>query len=109
MGLSVMIITLLLLLTIHICIIILGIAGQENFSNTEGGALRFPEQLAGRRDSVSSLDSTMSSSLTASQTDLPEQYEVIKQQKDIIEHGIELWGPFHSFVVWMNTLKVTLW
>uniref|UniRef100_H2SHY2 ARF guanine nucleotide exchange factor 2 n=1 Tax=Takifugu rubripes TaxID=31033 RepID=H2SHY2_TAKRU len=51
-----------------------------------------PDQLAGRRDSVSSLDSTMSSSLPASQTDLPEQYEVIKQQKDIIEHGIELFN-----------------
>lgn len=69
---------------------ILGVAGQENLSNTEGGALRLPEQLAGRRDSVSSLDSTVSSSLPASQTDHPEQYEVIKQQKDIIEHGIEL-------------------
>uniref|UniRef100_A0A674NER5 ARF guanine nucleotide exchange factor 2 n=1 Tax=Takifugu rubripes TaxID=31033 RepID=A0A674NER5_TAKRU len=66
--------------------------GQENLSNTEGGALRLPDQLAGRRDSVSSLDSTMSSSLPASQTDLPEQYEVIKQQKDIIEHGIELFN-----------------
>lgn len=84
---------------------ILGVAGQENLSNSEGGALRLPEQLAGRRDSVSSLDSTMSSSLPASQTDLPEQYEVIKQQKDIIEHGIELWGPFQSLVVWMNTLS----
>lgn len=90
MGLSVMIITLLLLLKMHRCILILGIAGQENLSNTEGGTLRLPEQLAGRRDSVSSLDSTMSSSLPASQTDLPEQYEVIKQRKDIIEHGIEL-------------------
>ncbi|TNM86324.1 hypothetical protein fugu_006554 [Takifugu bimaculatus] len=66
--------------------------GQENLSNTEGGALRLPDQLAGRRDSVSSLDSTMSSSLPVSQTDLPEQYEVIKQQKDIIEHGIELFN-----------------
>lgn len=66
--------------------------GQENQPevNTEGGALRLPEQLAGRRDSVSSLDSTVSSSVPASHTDLPEQYEVIKQQKDIIEHGIEL-------------------
>lgn len=69
-----------------------GFAGQENHAevNTEGGALRLPEQLAGRRDSVSSLDSTVSSSVAASHTDLPEQYEVIKQQKDIIEHGIEL-------------------
>lgn len=71
---------------------ILACAGQENHPevNTEGGALRLPEQLAGRRDSVSSLDSTVSSSVPTSHTDHPEQYEVIKQQKDIIEHGIDL-------------------
>lgn len=71
----------------------LACAGQENHpeASTEGGgALRLPEQLAGRRDSVSSLDSSVSSTVPASHTDLPEQYEVIKQQKDIIEHGIEL-------------------
>uniref|UniRef100_A0A672UCQ9 ARF guanine nucleotide exchange factor 2 n=1 Tax=Strigops habroptila TaxID=2489341 RepID=A0A672UCQ9_STRHB len=49
----------------------------------------------GRRSSVSSLDSTVSSGVgsvgtqTAVQDD-PEQFEVIKQQKEIIEHGIEL-------------------
>uniref|UniRef100_G3NJX2 ADP-ribosylation factor guanine nucleotide-exchange factor 2 (brefeldin A-inhibited) n=1 Tax=Gasterosteus aculeatus aculeatus TaxID=481459 RepID=G3NJX2_GASAC len=48
--------------------------------------------LAGRRDSISSLDSTVSSSMALSQADHPEQYEVIKQQKDIIEHGIELFN-----------------
>lgn len=47
----------------------------------------------------------MFSSLPASQTDLPEQYEVIKQQKDIIEHGIELWDPFQAFVVWNNCFE----
>lgn len=51
--------------------------------------MKLPEHLAGRRDSVSSLDSTVSSSMQ-SQPDHPEQYEVIKQQKEIIEHGIEL-------------------
>lgn len=64
--------------------------GQEHPSDNEGGELKLPEQLAGRRDSISSLDSTVSSSVALSQADHPEQYEVIKQQKDIIEHGIEL-------------------
>uniref|UniRef100_A0A674C395 ARF guanine nucleotide exchange factor 2 n=1 Tax=Salmo trutta TaxID=8032 RepID=A0A674C395_SALTR len=39
-----------------------------------------------------SLDSTVSSSVQSSQPDHPEQYEVIKQQKDVIEHGIELFN-----------------
>ncbi|KAI3357087.1 hypothetical protein L3Q82_015558 [Scortum barcoo] len=66
--------------------------GQEHPSDSDGGELKLPEQLAGRRDSISSLDSTVSSSVPASQADHPEQYEVIKQQKDIIEHGIELFN-----------------
>ncbi|KAM9855174.1 brefeldin A-inhibited guanine nucleotide-exchange protein 2, partial [Aulostomus maculatus] len=66
--------------------------GQEHPSDNEGSELKLPEQLAGRRDSISSLDSTVSSSVAASQADHPEQYEVIKQQKDIIEHGIELFN-----------------
>ncbi|KAM8754128.1 brefeldin A-inhibited guanine nucleotide-exchange protein 2 [Acanthopagrus schlegelii] len=66
--------------------------GQEHPSDSEGGELKLPEQLTGRRDSVSSLDSTVSSSVPISQADHPEQYEVIKQQKDIIEHGIELFN-----------------
>lgn len=75
-----------------LCPVYCGFIGQENQGNgnTEGGALRLPETLTGRRDSVSSLDSTVSSSVPASHTDLLEQYEVIKQQKDIIEHGINL-------------------
>ncbi|XP_067384110.1 brefeldin A-inhibited guanine nucleotide-exchange protein 2 isoform X1 [Channa argus] len=66
--------------------------GQEHPSDNDGGELKLPEQLAGRRDSISSLDSTVSSSVTVSQADHPEQYEVIKQQKEIIEHGIELFN-----------------
>uniref|UniRef100_A0A671WXQ0 ARF guanine nucleotide exchange factor 2 n=1 Tax=Sparus aurata TaxID=8175 RepID=A0A671WXQ0_SPAAU len=66
--------------------------GQEHPSDSEGGELKLPEQLTGRRDSISSLDSTVSSSVPISQADHPEQYEVIKQQKDIIEHGIELFN-----------------
>ncbi|XP_029010940.1 brefeldin A-inhibited guanine nucleotide-exchange protein 2 [Betta splendens] len=66
--------------------------GQEHPSDSDGAELKLPEQPAGRRDSISSLDSTVSSSVTASQADHPEQYEVIKQQKDIIEHGIDLFN-----------------
>ncbi|KAK9515738.1 hypothetical protein VZT92_026363 [Zoarces viviparus] len=66
--------------------------GQEHPSDSDGAELKLPEPLAGRRDSISSLDSTVSSSMALSQADHPEQYEVIKQQKDIIEHGIELFN-----------------
>uniref|UniRef100_A0A8C9XLD3 ARF guanine nucleotide exchange factor 2 n=1 Tax=Sander lucioperca TaxID=283035 RepID=A0A8C9XLD3_SANLU len=66
--------------------------GQEHPSDSEGGELKLPDPLAGRRDSISSLDSTVSSIAAVSQADHPEQYEVIKQQKDIIEHGIELFN-----------------
>uniref|UniRef100_A0A3Q1GNQ3 ADP-ribosylation factor guanine nucleotide-exchange factor 2 (brefeldin A-inhibited) n=1 Tax=Acanthochromis polyacanthus TaxID=80966 RepID=A0A3Q1GNQ3_9TELE len=66
--------------------------GQEHPSDNEAAELKLPEQLAGRRDSISSLDSTVSSSVATSLADHPEQYEVIKQQKDIIEHGIELFN-----------------
>lgn len=76
-----------------------GFAGQEHPSDSEGAELKLPEQLAGRRDSISSLDSAISSSVAVSQADHPEQYEVIKQQKDIIEHGIELWALFLSLLV----------
>uniref|UniRef100_A0AAR2IYF3 SEC7 domain-containing protein n=1 Tax=Pygocentrus nattereri TaxID=42514 RepID=A0AAR2IYF3_PYGNA len=41
---------------------------------------------------VSSQDSAVSSSVQSNQPDHPEQYEVIKQQKEIIEHGIELFN-----------------
>ncbi|KAM8831145.1 brefeldin A-inhibited guanine nucleotide-exchange protein 2 [Synchiropus picturatus] len=66
--------------------------GQEHPPDNDGSELKIPEQLTGRRDSISSLDSTVSSSVAVSQADHPEQYEVIKQQKDIIEHGIELFN-----------------
>uniref|UniRef100_A0A8B9LIY9 ADP-ribosylation factor guanine nucleotide-exchange factor 2 (brefeldin A-inhibited) n=1 Tax=Astyanax mexicanus TaxID=7994 RepID=A0A8B9LIY9_ASTMX len=58
--------------------------------NAEGEAEpKLPEHLSSRRDSVSSQDSAVSSSV---QHDHPEQYEVIKQQKEIIEHGIDLFN-----------------
>uniref|UniRef100_A0A6J0SJ82 Brefeldin A-inhibited guanine nucleotide-exchange protein 2 isoform X1 n=2 Tax=Pogona vitticeps TaxID=103695 RepID=A0A6J0SJ82_9SAUR len=54
-------------------------------------------EIGGRRSSASSLDSTVSSGIgsVGTQTtvpDDPEQFEVIKQQKEIIEHGIELFN-----------------
>lgn len=64
-------------------------SGQEHPSDCEGAELKLPEQMSGRRDSISSLDSSYSS-VPASQADHPEQYEVIKQQKEIIEQGIDL-------------------
>ncbi|XP_061487343.1 brefeldin A-inhibited guanine nucleotide-exchange protein 2 isoform X3 [Rhineura floridana] len=53
--------------------------------------------IGGRRSSASSLDSTVSSGVGSvgtqtAVTDDPEQFEVIKQQKEIIEHGIELFN-----------------
>ncbi|XP_077570387.1 brefeldin A-inhibited guanine nucleotide-exchange protein 2 isoform X2 [Stigmatopora nigra] len=67
--------------------------GQDPLPESEMPELKLPEHLTGRRDSISSLDSTVSASVTSSsQLDHPEQYEVIKQQKDIIEHGIELFN-----------------
>lgn len=74
--------------SLHVSVLLF--VGQEHPSDSDGGELKLPEQMVGRRDSISSLDSTVSSSIPASQADHPEQYEVIKQQKDIIEHGIEL-------------------
>lgn len=44
----------------------------------------------GRRSSVTSMESTVSSGTQTAVQDDPEQFEVIKQQKEIIEHGIEL-------------------
>lgn len=43
-----------------------------------------------RRSSVTSMESTVSSGTQTAVQDDPEQFEVIKQQKEMIEHGIEL-------------------
>uniref|UniRef100_A0A673V8G0 ADP ribosylation factor guanine nucleotide exchange factor 2 n=1 Tax=Suricata suricatta TaxID=37032 RepID=A0A673V8G0_SURSU len=45
-----------------------------------------------RRSSVTSMESTVSSGTQMAVQDDPEQFEVIKQQKEIIEHGIELFN-----------------
>ncbi|KAJ8265237.1 hypothetical protein COCON_G00143360 [Conger conger] len=66
--------------------------GQERPAEVEGMEGRLSDHLASRRDSASSLDSTVSSGYQTSQPDHPEQYEVIKQQKEIIEHGIVLFN-----------------
>ncbi|KAJ8257565.1 hypothetical protein GJAV_G00187030 [Gymnothorax javanicus] len=63
--------------------------GQERPAEVEGVEGRLSEQLASRRGSASSLDSTLSSGFPP---DHPEQYEVIKQQKEIIEQGILLFN-----------------
>ncbi|XP_077109411.1 brefeldin A-inhibited guanine nucleotide-exchange protein 2 [Ranitomeya variabilis] len=68
--------------------------GQEKSTDFEGGENKTPEIL-GHRSSPSSLDSTTSSGISSTQSsvpDDPEQFEVIKQQKEIIEHGIELFN-----------------
>uniref|UniRef100_A0A673M728 Brefeldin A-inhibited guanine nucleotide-exchange protein 2-like n=1 Tax=Sinocyclocheilus rhinocerous TaxID=307959 RepID=A0A673M728_9TELE len=66
--------------------------GQERPAEGDSADGKLHENLSSRRDSVSSLDSTVSSGVQQSQLDHPEQYEVIKQQKEIIEHGIELFN-----------------
>lgn len=66
--------------------------GQERPAEGDSADVKLSEHLSSRRDSVSSLDSTVSSGVQQSQPDHPEQYEVIKQQKEIIEHGIELFN-----------------
>ncbi|XP_053552297.1 brefeldin A-inhibited guanine nucleotide-exchange protein 2, partial [Bombina bombina] len=72
------------------------ILGSEKTSDAESGESKTPE-IVGRRSSISSFDSTVSSgigsiSTQASVLDDPEQFEVIKQQKEIIEHGIQLFN-----------------
>ncbi|XP_056588700.1 brefeldin A-inhibited guanine nucleotide-exchange protein 2 isoform X2 [Triplophysa dalaica] len=66
--------------------------GQERPAEGDSADGKLPDHLSSRRDSVSSLDSTVSSSVQQSHPDHPEQYEVIKQQKEIIEHGIDLFN-----------------
>ncbi|XP_043945867.1 brefeldin A-inhibited guanine nucleotide-exchange protein 2 [Protopterus annectens] len=70
--------------------------GQERVPDPESNENKVLD-LTGRRGSASSFESTVSSgigsiSTQASAPDDPETYEVIKQQKEIIEHGIELFS-----------------
>ncbi|XP_039591026.1 brefeldin A-inhibited guanine nucleotide-exchange protein 2-like [Polypterus senegalus] len=70
--------------------------GQEKVSEQDVNYGKVLDSLI-RRDSVNSMDSTVSSgigstSTQASLADDPEQCEVIKQQKEVIERGIELFN-----------------
>lgn len=64
------------------------IAGQERPSDQEMADGKGLDMA--RRSSVTSMESTLSSGTQMAIQDDPEQFEVIKQQKEIIEHGIEL-------------------
>uniref|UniRef100_A0A8C9W9Y4 ARF guanine nucleotide exchange factor 2 n=1 Tax=Scleropages formosus TaxID=113540 RepID=A0A8C9W9Y4_SCLFO len=66
--------------------------GMPGLSEGESADGKLPDNLATRRDSASSPDSVVSSGVQVSHPDHPVQYEVIKQQKEIIEHGIELFN-----------------
>ncbi|KAI2649027.1 Brefeldin A-inhibited guanine nucleotide-exchange protein 1 [Labeo rohita] len=68
--------------------------GQEKPSEQETNESKHPETI-NRYGSINSLDSTASSGIGSystqmSGTDNPEQFEVLKQQKEIIEQGIDL-------------------
>ncbi|XP_077592066.1 brefeldin A-inhibited guanine nucleotide-exchange protein 1 isoform X2 [Stigmatopora nigra] len=70
--------------------------GQEKPSEQDSGESRAPETI-NRYGSLNSLDSTASSGIGSystqmSGTDNPEQFEVLKQQKEIIEQGIDLFN-----------------
>uniref|UniRef100_A0A4W3IPU8 ARF guanine nucleotide exchange factor 2 n=1 Tax=Callorhinchus milii TaxID=7868 RepID=A0A4W3IPU8_CALMI len=70
--------------------------GQEKPSEQDNSENKHVEA-ARRRGSTNSMDSTVSSgvgsiSVQTSAADDPEQYEVLKQQKDIIEQGIDLFN-----------------
>uniref|UniRef100_A0A4W3GEL9 ARF guanine nucleotide exchange factor 1 n=1 Tax=Callorhinchus milii TaxID=7868 RepID=A0A4W3GEL9_CALMI len=70
--------------------------GQEKTSEQDNNENKHPETI-NRYGSINSLDSTASSGIGSYSTqtsgaDNPEQYEVLKQQKEIIEQGIELFN-----------------
>ncbi|XP_043545174.1 brefeldin A-inhibited guanine nucleotide-exchange protein 1 isoform X1 [Chiloscyllium plagiosum] len=70
--------------------------GQEKTSEQDSNENKYPDTI-NRYGSINSLDSTASSGIGSYSTqtsgaDNPEQYEVLKQQKEIIEQGIELFN-----------------
>lgn len=80
-------------------------SGQEKPSEQESTETKAPETI-NRYGSINSLDSTASSGIGSystqmSGTDNPEQFEVLKQQKEIIEQGIDLY-------VLLKTLKINI-
>lgn len=75
------------------------VIGQEKPTEQDSSETKHPETI-NRYGSLNSLDSTASSGIGSystqmSGTDNPEQFEVLKQQKEIIEQGIDLWVPFY--------------
>ena len=81
------------------CLCFYVVAGQERPVDQEMGDLA-------RRSSVTSMESTVSSGTQTTVQDDPEQFEVIKQQKEMIEHGIELWV---WLLRWLSLLGTWLW
>uniref|UniRef100_A0A8C3TZL4 ADP ribosylation factor guanine nucleotide exchange factor 1 n=1 Tax=Catharus ustulatus TaxID=91951 RepID=A0A8C3TZL4_CATUS len=70
--------------------------GQEKPTEQDNSETKHPETI-NRYGSLNSLDSTASSGIGSystqmSGTDNPEQFEVLKQQKEIIEQGIDLFN-----------------
>ncbi|XP_041045697.1 brefeldin A-inhibited guanine nucleotide-exchange protein 1 isoform X3 [Carcharodon carcharias] len=70
--------------------------GQEKTLEQDNNDNKYPDTI-NRYGSINSLDSTASSGIGSYSTqtsgaDNPEQYEVLKQQKEIIEQGIELFN-----------------
>uniref|UniRef100_A0A8C5T6V5 ADP ribosylation factor guanine nucleotide exchange factor 1 n=1 Tax=Malurus cyaneus samueli TaxID=2593467 RepID=A0A8C5T6V5_9PASS len=70
--------------------------GQEKPTEQDSSETKHPETI-NRYGSLNSLDSTASSGIGSystqmSGTDNPEQFEVLKQQKEIIEQGIDLFN-----------------
>ncbi|XP_072897157.1 brefeldin A-inhibited guanine nucleotide-exchange protein 1 isoform X5 [Hemitrygon akajei] len=70
--------------------------GQEKSSEQDSNESKYPDTI-NRYGSINSLDSTASSGIGSYSTqtsgaDNPEQYEVLKQQKEIIEQGIDLFN-----------------
>ncbi|KAK7921931.1 hypothetical protein WMY93_008833 [Mugilogobius chulae] len=70
--------------------------GQEKPSEQDNTETKAPDTI-NRYGSINSLDSTASSGIGSystqmSGTDNPEQFEVLKQQKEIIEQGIDLFN-----------------
>lgn len=91
-----------MLFVVVVVVIFLGSPGQEKPSEQENTETKAPETI-NRYGSINSLDSTASSGIGSystqmSGTDNPEQFEVLKQQKEIIEQGIDLYDSLLFYI-----------
>lgn len=91
-----------MLFVVVVVVIFLGSLGQEKPSEQENTETKAPETI-NRYGSINSLDSTASSGIGSystqmSGTDNPEQFEVLKQQKEIIEQGIDLYDSLLFYI-----------